>query len=479
MLVVQLPSQELLRASSIDGATEIEFTSLIPRAQNPVIEPRCGSADWGPGGRSGNSDQSSPAVYPPANRSGPGRRGGGSELPGSSLKVRAIMSVVYVHIGLPKTGTTHLQDRLWRNRDLALRESGLLYPGNVIADHFHAAVHLQPERYLDWVDPAHANAWPQMVAQMKVWPQTSLVSHELLATAKPAHIDALLNDLSFADEVHVVATVRDLAKQLPSVWQENVKNQRRASFEEFVASVRAHAIPGPGQPAPRELPNAAELAHADTPEEEPFWEFQDYVSILGRWAEKVGPERVHVVTVPRTRGVPGDGLWERFLGVLGVDPAPLDIPVPNLNVSLSAAQTEFLRALNLRLQPDDIAWERYERMIKGEVIGQILFRDQGGKAQGLSAPQRVWAGNQAAAMTAAVRSAGYSVTGDLADLGISGDAATETVTASTQEVLDAALDTFATMIKTAPMPKTGPRVRTRAMNVVRRARRRILGLRRT
>ena len=29
------------------------------------------------------------------------------------------MSAVYLHIGLPKTGTTHLQDRLWRNRDLA------------------------------------------------------------------------------------------------------------------------------------------------------------------------------------------------------------------------------------------------------------------------------------------------------------------------------------------------------------------------
>ena len=81
------------------------------------------------------------------------------------------MSAVYLHIGLPKTGTTHLQDRLWRNRDLALDSSGLLYPGNEIADHFHAAAHLQPERYLDWVDPEHVSAWPTMVAQMTAWPQ--------------------------------------------------------------------------------------------------------------------------------------------------------------------------------------------------------------------------------------------------------------------------------------------------------------------
>lgn len=366
------------------------------------------------------------------------------------------MSVVYVHIGLPKTGTTHLQDRLWRNRDLALQESGLLYPGNVISDHFHAATHLQPERYLDWVDPAFADAWPHMLGQMRAWPQTSLVSHELFATATAEHIKTLLADLSFADEVHVVATVRDLARQLPSVWQENVKNQRRASFAEFVSSVR--------EPAD---------------DQEPFWEFQDYVAILGRWAQHVPADRIHVVTVPTRRGVPGDGLWERFLRVLEVDPAALTIEVPSLNASLSAAQTEFLRALNRRLQPDDIAWERYERMVKGEVIGQILFRSRGGLPQGLSSPQRVWASNHAEAMVAAIRRAGYDVVGDLDDLRIPREGEPATVDPSTEEVLDAALDTFGEMIKTAPMPKTGPGARTRARNLVRRAQRRALSLRRS
>lgn len=51
------------------------------------------------------------------------------------------MSIVYVHVGLPKTGTTHIQDRLWVNRDLALENAGLLYPGVHPEDHFHAAAH--------------------------------------------------------------------------------------------------------------------------------------------------------------------------------------------------------------------------------------------------------------------------------------------------------------------------------------------------
>ena len=380
------------------------------------------------------------------------------------------MSVVYLHIGLPKTGTTHLQDRLWRNRDLALDSSGLLYPGNEIADHFHAAAHLQPERYLDWVDPEFASAWPTMVAQMKAWPERSLVSHELLATATEPQIGKLMSDLGFADDVHVVVTVRDLGRQLPSVWQENVKNQRTATFAEFVDSVRAHAG-GPHTPA----------AGGDGPSrqarvgEEHFWEFQDYVRILRTWAPFVGPDRVHVITVPQTRG--GDELWNRFLSVIGVDPAALTIAVPDLNSSLSAVQTEFVRRLNTRLQPDAIEWRRYERVMKGQIIGEILFAERGGTPRRISGEQLAWAAEQSRAMIAEIAAAGYRIAGDLDDLALArpDDAVPEPTDA---DVLEVALDTVAALVVSAPLPRVRPRWQTRAANVVRRGRRRVLGMRR-
>ncbi|MGC4932847.1 sulfotransferase family protein [Gordonia sp. DT30] len=374
------------------------------------------------------------------------------------------MSVVYVHIGLPKTGTTHLQDRLWHNRDLALGESGLLYPGNVISDHFHAAVHLQPERYLDWVDPAFADAWPAMVAQMRPWPQTSLISHELLATATTESVGRLVDDLSFADEVQVIATVRDLARQLPSVWQENVKNQRCASFDEFFISVREQA--------------EATTSSEHLTDTEPFWEFQDYVQILARWAAVVGPERIHVVTVPRTPAA-GDGLWERFLSVLRVDPAPLTVPVPNLNSSLSSAQTELLRRLNGRLQPDVVDWPRYERVVKERVVAEIMAGRSSGAARGLSADQRAWVADRADVMIGGIEAAGYPVVGSLDDLRVSRVAGDSAAVTPAEDVLDAALDVLAEMILGEPMPSIGPAPQTRAMNLVRRARRRILAARRS
>ncbi|WP_333716173.1 sulfotransferase family protein [Gordonia sp. (in: high G+C Gram-positive bacteria)] len=370
------------------------------------------------------------------------------------------MSAVYLHIGLPKTGTTHLQDRLWRNRDLALSSSGLLYPGNEIADHFHAAAHLQPDRYLDWVDPEFASAWPTMVAQMKAWPQRSLVSHELFATATATQVEKLMSDLSFADEVHVLVTVRDLGRQLPSVWQENVKNQRTATIGEFVDSVLAHA------------PGTSETGAG---REEPFWEFQDYVRILRTWAPFVGAERVHVITVPKTRT--GDDLWNRFLSVIGVDPAALTIPVPDLNSSLSAAQTEFVRRLNTRLQPDDIEWRRYERVMKGQIIGEILFAEREGRAQRLSGEHLRWAAEHSHAMIADIAAAGYRVVGDLDDLAVDPtDERTEALTDA--EVLDVALGTVAALVQSAALPKTRQHWQTRTANVVRRVRRRALGVRR-
>ena len=374
------------------------------------------------------------------------------------------MSIVYVHVGLPKTGTTHLQDRLWVNRDLALEKADLLYPGVTMEDHFHAAAHLQPERYLAWATPERAGAWPRMVAQMKAWPGKSVVSHELYANAKDQHIATLMDDLSFADEVHMVLTVRDLARQLPSVWQENVKNQRPASFDDFLASVARYRHADPV---------------ADGFAEEPFWEYQDYLAVVEKWAKVLPPERMHIVTVPAAgTAQPGDGLWERFLSVLGVNPAVLPKVGERDNTSLSAAQTEFLRRLNSRIQPADIDWWRYEGIVKRRFIGEALRATSAGKPLGLTAEQRVWAAEQSNDMIATLEGAGYAVTGTLDDLRVDLSVDVDEAPPPTPEqALEAGLDALAYWIKTMPNPEPRPALKTQARDVARRVKRRAIGLR--
>ncbi len=67
---------------------------------------------------------------------------------------------VFWHIGLPKTGTTYLQDVLWSNREGQLRRSGLLLPGTGHREHLGAALEVQ-EKDLQRRDPLGPRGMPE------------------------------------------------------------------------------------------------------------------------------------------------------------------------------------------------------------------------------------------------------------------------------------------------------------------------------
>ncbi|GAB10591.1 hypothetical protein GOARA_061_00300 [Gordonia araii NBRC 100433] len=367
------------------------------------------------------------------------------------------MPIVYLHIGLPKTGTTHLQERLWANRRPAQDRAGLLFPGSSTADHFHAAAHLQPERFPAWASPESAGAWPAMLGQMRAWHGDSVVSHELFATMGPEQIASLLGDLDFADEVRVILTVRDLARQIPSVWQETLQNRQTTTFDDFFASVANHAPGGPRSP---EIPEVS------------FWELQDYAAIAQRWAEALGAGQVHIVTVPAAGAVGGDALWDRFLAVLGVDPALLPELDHRANNSIGAAQNEFLRRLNVRLGPDVAEWWRYELLVKRQFGGDALRQTSSGRSGGLSGAHRRWAAGQADAMIAAVADRGYALTGSLDDLRVSPhDDGGAPAVPPAEDVLEAGLDALAYWIQKMPLPEQNPKPPSLARRAAGRAKR--------
>ena len=300
---------------------------------------------------------------------------------------------VFLHVGAAKSGTTFLQHVLWHNRD-RLRANGVLYPGDDIAAHVRAAFDLRGTFFRAASDPKTRGAWGRLVDEARDWSGTVIVSQELFAPARPGHVRRALADLGFAD-VHVVFTVRDLGRQIPAHWQEDVKNRFTTSFGEFVAALR------------RDDWHAYESARL-------FWGLQDPVGVLARWGADLPPDRVHVVTLPRP-GAPRDLLWRRFCAVTGLAPDGYDLSRTFANQSLGLAETQFLRRLNEALD-DRLGWHAYNEDVKHFLAQQVLAGRPSQARIELPAEHVPWATERSIETVEALRAAGYHVQGDLYEL---------------------------------------------------------------
>ena len=88
---------------------------------------------------------------------------------------------VILHVGAPKTGTSYVQDVLYLNRE-SLAEQGILYPADRFDEHFLAALDLM-ELHWGGLEAQAVGAWDRLAERVRAWPGTSIVSHEILATA--------------------------------------------------------------------------------------------------------------------------------------------------------------------------------------------------------------------------------------------------------------------------------------------------------
>ncbi|MFI0372750.1 hypothetical protein ACH35V_33225 [Actinomadura sp. 1N219] len=300
---------------------------------------------------------------------------------------------VFLHVGAAKSGTTFLQHVLWHNRD-RLRERGVLYPGEDIAAHVRAAFDLRRTFFSGASDPRTRGAWRALVDEARAWPGDVIVSQELFAPARPANVRQAMADLDFAD-VHVVFTVRDLGRQIPAHWQEDVKNRFATPFSEFVAALR------------RRNWRTFESARL-------FWGLQDPVAVLGRWGAGLPPERVHVITLPKP-GAPHDLLWRRFCTATGLVPDDYDLSTTFANPSLGLPETQFLLRLNEALG-DRVGWHAYNDDVKLFLAQHVLAARPSPVRIELPAEHVPWAAERAVEMAEDLRAAGYNVVGDLYEL---------------------------------------------------------------
>ena len=299
---------------------------------------------------------------------------------------------VYLHIGAPKTGTTYLQALMGHNRAI-LKSHGVLYPKTKSNAHHMATWDLRgvPEQRRDVA--GIEGTWTALVDRCNAWEgQTVVLSSELLVFCDDDQIARAL--AAFEAEVHVIYTARDLVRQVPAAWQEEVKNQGTTTFGDFIDRVLRSRRRG--------------RRHA-------FWNAQDVVQVLARWTPERDPSRVHLVTAPAP-GAARSLLWERFVSVFLADSDALDTDTSTSdNVSLSMLQTELLRRYNQR-HGAAMSWPQYRRTVRSQLEPFLIKGIEDSRR--LVLRQREWRSlrREADRMVGALSGAGYDVTGDLAEL---------------------------------------------------------------
>lgn len=227
----------------------------------------------------------------------------------------------FLHIGLPKTGTTYLQSILWDHKD-ALAEDGLLLPGRGHRRHLLASLDVREVPGLADRPGDTAHPWQDLVDECRTWPGDVLISHEFFASASPVQVRRMLVDLA-AFDVHVVITARSVAALFPSRWQEWVKNGGVKPIDAY---------------PPRD---------SYRPQDSWGWGSFDLADVLDRWSSVVDPSRIHVIVVD-TNEEP-HRLWDRFAGVVGIDVARVRAAEQPDNTSLGVVEVELLRRINRHL----------------------------------------------------------------------------------------------------------------------------------
>ncbi|WP_340537546.1 hypothetical protein [Nocardioides sp. GXZ039] len=234
---------------------------------------------------------------------------------------------LYLHIGLPKSGSTFLQSVLGSNR-ATLREHGFSYPYVRQEGMFHAALEMagNPDQWGVDRDEIEGT-FDRLVRRGKRLGGDVVISHEIFSAANGKQAKAILDRLGDF-EVHLVITVRNLAQTLTAQWQERVKNGHNVSFEEFADDILAG------------LPD--DVADYDD-DMVGFWRGQNLLWVLKRWRRFVPPERVHLVITPPGGSGP-DVLWRRFCEATGMPADVVDVAsTPRRNESLGVAQIALLR----------------------------------------------------------------------------------------------------------------------------------------
>lgn len=315
---------------------------------------------------------------------------------------------IVLHIGTMKSGTTYLQHGLISQLS-RLSSGGWLYPMSFApvrgAINHERAIYGLVGNHIPWVDSqtqANMNPqWQKLIAEVNQTDKNVLLSAEAVASMLEDGIELLLKALP-EREIQMVLTARDLARVLPSSWQQSVRNGRPYGYQEYFERIQRA----------KELPISESVGSN-------FWRSYQLSDVINRWQKFLPLENISIVTVPNKTS--SNTLWERFVTALSL---PLETVEPKFDdkkshTSITWPEAEALNQLNQKWSSQKKPKKTQDQLRRRIVQEGFQHRENRGRPIALTAPwlelARRWADEDVAQLT----QIGVRIHGDISDLRVS------------------------------------------------------------
>jgi hypothetical protein len=293
-----------------------------------------------------------------------------------------------VHIGPPKTGTTTLQGAFHGARS-AVAAQGVQYAGPTRQPMGAVLAAMgYPAPGTGSVPPIRK--WKRLVGEIgRAGDQRVLLSSERLSHARPDAIERIVDDLG-RDRVHVVVTLRPLARIIPSQWQQSVQTGMRTSFDHFLDLI---------------------FSDPDSPRARAFWYRHRSDQLIDRWARVVGPANFTAIALDeRDHGM----VLRVFEQMLGLRDGTLVADGDRTNRSMTLAEVELVRAFNQQFFAEDLSRPLHTKVMRFGASAHIKSREPSADETRIEMPQ--WALDRATEvageMVDAIVASGVRVIGD-------------------------------------------------------------------
>jgi len=299
-----------------------------------------------------------------------------------------------LHIGPHKTGTTAIQGALHLARE-RLAAEGVVYPGRgrqplwpVLAVTGQPALLGGPRPEISY--------WDSLVRDVRAaGDQRVVLSSEFFAEADDATARRVIADLGGA-RVHVVVTLRSLARILPSQWQQYLQNGFHFRYLEWLEGILSEP---PQTPTPG------------------FWRRHRHDALVARWVAENGPENLTVIVLDESDRLMLLRVFESMLGLAAGFLVPEERAV---NRSLTAAEAELVRLLNSEFSRRGWPHRDYARFMRyGAVEHMKDARRPPADEPKIATP--AWALARAAEisgeMAGRIDALGVNIVGDISSLG--------------------------------------------------------------